>query len=103
LVPGLQSYSELIVRLLLATALTFAESSASTVAFVVAQRHAEMVPLLYLLPVVPGAIGALLLFLGDRHQPRWILLPALWRRKPPGTEDGGYAAGVTFASRASFE
>jgi lipopolysaccharide export LptBFGC system permease protein LptF len=103
LIPGLQGYAELIVRLLLATALTFAESSVSTVAFVVAQRHAEMVPLLYLLPAIPGAIGALLLFLGDRHQTRWILLPALWRRKPRSPDDGGYAAGVTFASRASFE
>jgi lipopolysaccharide export system permease protein len=103
LIPGLQGYAELIVRLLLATALTFAESSVSTVAFVIARRNAEIVPLLYLLPVIPGGIGALLLFLGDRHQTRWILLPALWRRKPRSPDDGDYAGGVTFASRASFE
>ena len=102
LVPGLQSYSELIVRLLLATALTFAESSASTVAFVVARRYAGMVPLLYLLPVVPGVIGALLLSLGDRHHPRWILIPALWGGKARRV-NAGYSAGVTFAGRASLE
>lgn len=102
LIPGLQSYSELIVRLLLATALTFAESSASTVAFVVARRYAEIMPLLYLLPVVPGVIGALLLSLGDRHHPRWILVPALWGGKARRVNTG-YSAGVTFAGRASLE
>jgi lipopolysaccharide export LptBFGC system permease protein LptF len=103
LIPGLQSYTELIVRLLLAIALSFAESSASTIAFVIAQRHSEMVLLVYLLPVIPGAIGALLLLLGDRHQPRWILLPALWRGKPRGPDGSSYATGVTFASRASLK
>jgi lipopolysaccharide export system permease protein len=101
LVPGLQGYAELIVRLLLAAALSFAETAASTIAFVIAQRRAEVVPLLYLLPLIPGAIGALLLFVGDRQLPRWILLPRLWRGKPRSAD--GYAAGVTFASRASLK
>jgi lipopolysaccharide export system permease protein len=103
LIPGLQGYAELIVRLLLAIALSFAESAASTIGFVIAQRHAGIVPLLYLLPIIPGGVGALLLFLGDRHQPRWILLPALWRGKPRSADGGRYAAGVTFPSRASLE
>lgn len=102
LVPGLQGYAELIVRLLLAAALTFAESSAATVAFVVAQRHAEVAPLLYLLPLVPGGLGALLLSLGDRHHPRWILVPALWGSKSRRANTG-YSAGVTFAGRASLK
>lgn len=102
LVPGLQGYAELIVRLLLAAALTFAESSASTFAVVAAQRHAEVVPLLYLLPLVPSAIGALLLFLGDKHHLRWVVVPALWRPKSRRANEG-YSAGVTFASRASLE
>jgi len=102
LVPGLQSYSDLIVRLLLAAALTFAESSAATFAVVAAQRHANVVPLLYLLPMVPSAIGALLLFLGDKHHLRWIVVPAL-RRRNSRDPTGGYSAGVTFASRGSLE
>jgi lipopolysaccharide export LptBFGC system permease protein LptF len=101
LIPGLQGYAELIVRLLIAVVLAFAENAASTIAFVFAQRRAEVVPLLYLLPLVPGAIGALLLFVGDRRLPRWILLPRLWRGKPRSA--GDYAAGVTFASRASLK
>ena len=102
LVPGLQGYAELIVRLLLAAALTFAESSASTIAFVTAQRHADVIPLLYLLPLIPAGLGALLLSLGDRHHPRWILIPALWRNKsrPPSKD---YSAGATLAGRASLD
>jgi len=101
LIPGLQGYAELIIRLLLAVVLSFAEGSASTAAFVVAQRHAEMVPLLYLLPVIPGAIGAALLLLGDHHHLRWIVLPQIGRGKRHGMDSGGYAPGVTLAGRAS--
>ena len=103
LVPGLQGYAELIVRLLLAIALSFAESSASTIAFVAARRHVEMMPLLYLLPVIPGAMGALLLYLGDRHHPRWILIPALWRGKMRRGAGGDYAGAVPIAGRASLD
>jgi lipopolysaccharide export LptBFGC system permease protein LptF len=100
LIPGLQSYTELIFRLLLAVALSFAESSAVTVAFVLTQRHVDAMPLLYLLPVIPGATGALLLFLGDRYHLRWILLPALWRGKP---DAGTAAAAMRSASRSPVE
>ena len=102
LIPGLQGYAELIVRLLMAIALSFAENSASTIAFVLAQRHAEMCPFLYLLPLMSGGIGAALLFLGDRHHPRWLRTPKLWRAKRGG-DDHGYGTGVPFASRASLE
>nr|UXE44087.1 hypothetical protein Hi04_10k_c1074_00006 [uncultured bacterium] len=103
LIPGLQGYGELIVRLLLAGALTFAETSAATVIVVLTQRHAEAIPLLYLLPVMPAAIGVSLLYWGDRLHPRWILIPALWRRKSPDAGAGEYGRGVTFANRASLE
>jgi lipopolysaccharide export system permease protein len=103
LVPGLQGYAELIIRLLVAVGLSFAENSASTVAFVLAQRHAEICPLLYLLPLTSGGIGAALLCLGDRHHPRWLRTPKLWRAKPRSAEADGYGPGVTFASRASLE
>jgi len=103
LVPGLQGYSELIVRLLLAAGLTFAESSASTVIVMVTQHHANAIPLLYLLPVVAASIGSLLLYLGDRLHPRWILVPALWRRQPRTAQAARYAPGVTFAGRSPLE
>jgi hypothetical protein len=103
LVPGLQGYGELIVRLLLAIALSFAESSASTIAFVAARRHADAMPLLYLLAVFPGAVGALLLWLDDRRHPRWLLVPALWRSKARRGAEGDYASAVPFASRASLD
>jgi len=103
LIPGLQSYTELIFRLLLAVALSFADSAAVTFAFVLTQQHVDAMPLLYLLPVIPGATGALLLFLGDRYHPRWILLPALWRGKPRRGDGSGYAIGVTFAERTSVD
>lgn len=103
LVPGLQGYGELIVRLLVAIALSFAESSAATIAFVAARQHADAMPLLYLLAVFPGVVGALLLWLGDRRHPRWLLVPALWRSKGRSGAEAGYASAVPFASRASLD
>jgi lipopolysaccharide export LptBFGC system permease protein LptF len=103
LVPGLQGYAELLVRLGLAVALLFAENSAATIAFIVAHRHAEAAPLLYLLPLTSGGIGTLLLVTGDRHISRWLRLPKLRRGKPRRVEANAYAAGVALAGRVFLE
>jgi lipopolysaccharide export LptBFGC system permease protein LptF len=83
LVPGLQGYGELFVRLGIAVGLAFGENSASTIAFATAPRHAEAAPLLYLLPVVSGCAGALLLSQGDRHLQRHMRRLKFWRGWAP--------------------
>lgn len=77
-VPGRQGNTELIVRLILALGVSFAEDAAATVVFAMAQERVEAAPLLYLFPLASAGIGALLLWSGDRHLKRSLPWPR-WR------------------------
>ena len=103
LVPGLQGYTELAVRLSVAVGLAFAENSASTIAFAMAQRSASAAPLLYLLPMLSGGAGALLLCAGDRHLQRWVRRLKFWSRRQQQAGPNDYTPGATLATRASIE
>jgi lipopolysaccharide export LptBFGC system permease protein LptF len=79
LVPGCQGSTEVIVRLVLAIALAFAENTASTIAFTAAQRDVGGDAYLYLLPAVSGGLGAMLLWWGDMRLYRWSRWGSLLR------------------------
>jgi hypothetical protein len=102
LVPGLQGHGELLIRLAVAVGLAFAENSASTIAFAMAQRSAHAAPLLYLLPLISGSIGAMLLCAGDRHRPRWLRRLKFWRSEKGRASAHSYAAGA-LGTRASLD
>jgi lipopolysaccharide export system permease protein len=102
LVPGHQGKTGLIVRLGLALSLSFAENTASTIAFAAAQRHLEGAPLLYLLPGLSGGLGAALLCWGDMRLDRWSRWTRLWGKGAPGAKLR-YSTGATLAPRASLE
>jgi lipopolysaccharide export LptBFGC system permease protein LptF len=103
LVPGLQGYGELLIRLAVALGLAFAENSASTIAFAMAQRSASAAPFLYLLPVISGGVGALLLSAGDRHLQRWLSRLTFRRGETGAIKASPYASGATLAARASLD
>jgi lipopolysaccharide export system permease protein len=75
LVPGRQGNAELIVRLAAALGLSFGEGALATVVFAMAQRGVAAAPLLYLLPAASAALGALLLWAGDRPPKRRLPWP----------------------------
>jgi lipopolysaccharide export LptBFGC system permease protein LptF len=107
LVPGQQGYAELIVRLVLALSLTFAENTASTIAFSAAQRDVGGGAFLYLLPGVSGSLGALLLYRGDMRLHRWsrlrnLLWPARKEARGERMRNGvGPSRPITVAARSA--
>jgi lipopolysaccharide export system permease protein len=78
LIPGRQGNTELIVRLIVALGVSFGEDAVSTVAFAVAQKEVDAVPLLYLVPLISAASGSLLLWSGDRQLKHSLPWPK-WR------------------------
>jgi lipopolysaccharide export LptBFGC system permease protein LptF len=100
LVPGVQNYRALLLRLGLAVTALFAESSISNAAFILAHRHPEAVLLLYLLPLTSGGSGMLLLVKGDSHISHWFRRPRPWHGTPRDAITDAYTAAVAFAARA---
>jgi lipopolysaccharide export system permease protein len=68
------------IRLALAIISGFLVSLIPDTVFAIAARHAALLPGLYLLPLVPGLLGALLMLAGDRPSPRLV---RGWRRIVP--------------------
>lgn len=82
LVPGRQGNTELIVRLAAALGLSFGEGAVATAVFAMAQRDVEAAALFYLLPAASAALGALLLWAGDRPPKRRLPWPKSRRFGP---------------------